>query len=304
MGIRIKKLYRQVVRHRFAYLLMAPGILFFLVFNIYPLYFLQIAFKKYSVFGGLENAKWVGLDNFRRLFATKYFGQALSNTLILSFCNILVGMVVPVAIALFINELRNRRFARFVQTSVYLPHFLSWVIAGGIWLSLLSPQGGLVNEFLGLFGIEPIFFAARPDLFRGVLVFTYAWKSAGWQSIIYLAAVTGIDSSLYEAARIDGADRMQCMKSITIPLILPTISVVTILQVGKVLELFNQVFVMYNPVVAEVSETLGTYVYNMGIVKGDMSFATTLGLFKSLVSVTLVLVTNKISKKLSGNSVV
>ncbi|MBT9775155.1 ABC transporter permease subunit [Clostridium sp. MCC353] len=304
MGIRIKKLYRQVVRHRFAYLLMAPGILFFLVFNIYPLYFLQIAFKKYSVFGGLENAKWVGLDNFRRLFATKYFGQALGNTLILSFCNILVGMVVPVAIALFINELRNRRFARFVQTSVYLPHFLSWVIAGGIWLSLLSPQGGLVNEFLGLFGIEPIFFAARPDLFRGVLVFTYAWKSAGWQSIIYLAAVTGIDSSLYEAARIDGADRMQCMKSITIPLILPTISVVTILQVGKVLELFNQVFVMYNPVVAEVSETLGTYVYNMGIVKGDMSFATTLGLFKSLVSVTLVLVTNKISKKLSGNSVV
>lgn len=304
MGNRLKKLYRQVVRHRFAYLLMVPGIIFFLVFNIYPLYFLQIAFKKYSVFGGLENAKWVGFDNFRRLFATKYFGQALTNTLILSFCNIAVGMIVPVAIALFINELRNRRFAKFVQTSVYLPHFLSWVIAGGIWLSLLSPQGGLVNEFLGIFGIEPVFFAARPDLFRGVLVFTYAWKSAGWQSIIYLAAVTGIDTSLYEAAKIDGASRLQCIKRITLPLILPTISVVTILQVGKVLELFNQVFVMYNPVVAEVSETLGTYVYNMGIVKGDISFATTLGLFKSLVSVSLVLITNRISKKLSGNSVV
>lgn len=297
------KLWRNILRYKFAYLLMLPGCIYYLLFSIYPLYFLQVAFKSYSVFGGLENSKWVGLENFERLFSTKYFGQSLVNTLLLSFYNIAVGLVVPVLIAIFLNELRTKWFPKVVQTSIYLPHFLSWVIVGGIWLTLLSPQGGLVNEVLGLFGVDPIFFAARKDLFRGVLVFTYAWKTAGWQSIIYLASITGIDPGIYESATMDGASRLQRIRYITIPLLLPTVTIVTILQVGKVLDIFNQVFVMYNPVVAEVSETLGTYVYQMGVVNGDIAFATALGLFKSLVSVLLVMSTNWISKKLNGYAI-
>jgi len=283
---------------------MLPGVLFFLTFNYYPLYFLQIAFKKYSVYAGLENAKWVGMQNFISLFNTRYFMEAFRNTVIISFMKIAMAFPVPIILALLLNEIRNRIFKRSVQTIIYLPHFLSWVIVASIWSNILSPSGGLVNELLKFSGAEPIFFMADKKLFRWILLYINIWKESGWNTIIYLAAIAGIDQELYEAAIIDGANRLKQTWYVTLPSILPTIIVVFILGLAKVLNVFEQVFVMYNPVVAEVAETIDTYVYQIGIIKGDMSFATAVGLFKNIISLVLVLTTNYITKRIQGSYVV
>ena len=284
---------------------MLPGIVLFLVFNYYPLYFLQIAFKKYTIYTGLDGAVWCGFDNFRKLFETKYFLQSLKNTFIISFMKILVGFPLPILTALLLNEIRCVWFKKGIQTIVYMPHFLSWVIVASIWTTILSPSGGIINEILvKFFHMEPIFFMADKKLFRWIVVMVDAWKETGWGTIIYLAALTGIDPTLYESARVDGASRLQQIFYITLPSICPVILVVFILGLAKVLNIFDQVFVMYNPVVSEVSETIDTYVYQIGMVNGDIAFATAVGLFKNLVSMTLVLGTNVISKKIQGVSVI
>lgn len=299
-----KKLCYNVKRYKFIYLLMLPGILYFAVFSYYPMYFLQIAFRKYSIYTGLEGAKWVGLKNFADLFQSTFFLQALGNTIILSVMNLVFAFPVPIILALLLNEIHNQLFKRTVQTLIYLPHFLSWVIVGSIWITMLSPSSGLVNYLLGLFGIEPVFFMASKDHFRWVLLLSHIWKGAGWGTIVYLAAITGIDQQMYEAAIVDGASRLKQTLYITLPSILPTILVVFILNLAKILNIFEQVFAMYNPVVAEVSETIDTYVYQIGIIKGDMSFATAAGLFKNIVSMSLVLITNAIARRVQESSVV
>lgn len=291
-------------RYKFIYFLLLPGLIYLLVFRYYPMYFLQIAFKDYNIFTTVENAKWVGFENFVDLFKTKYFLQSLANTLIISAMNIVVGFPVPIILALFLNEIVNVKFKKTVQTLVYLPHFLSWVIVGSIFSIILSPSSGIVNELLALVGVDPIFFMADTSKFRWVLVFSSIWKESGWGTIIYLATLAGIDQDMYEAATIDGAGRFKKMWYITFPCLLPTILVVFILRMAKILNLFEQVFVMYNPVVAEVSETIDTYVYQIGMVNGDMAFATTVGLFKNVVALLLVLLTNYLSKKIQGTSVV
>lgn len=300
-----KKIRSDLWRHRFIYFLMLPGLLLLLVFNYYPLYFLQIAFKKYTIYTGLEGATWCGLDNFRRLFETRYFLQAVKNTFMISFMKIAIGFPMPIVLALLLNEIRCTRFKKGIQTIVYMPHFLSWVIIASIWTSILSPDGGIVNEILvRLFHADPVFFMADKKLFRWVVVAADVWKETGWGTIIYLAALTGIDPALYESARVDGANRLQQVLHITLPSILPVIMVVFILGLAKVLNIFDQVFVMYNPVVAEVSETIDTYVYQIGMVNGDIAFATAVGLFKNLISLTLVLGTNMLSRKIQGTSVI
>lgn len=300
-----QKIRSDLKKYRFVYFLMFPGILLFLIFNYYPLYFLQIAFKKYTIYTGIDGAVWCGLDNFRKLFETKYFLQSLRNTFIISFMKILVGFPFPIIIALLLNEIRCVWLKKGIQTIIYMPHFLSWVIVASIWTTILSPSGGIVNEILEkLFHMEPIFFMADRKLFRWIVVIVDAWKETGWGTIIYLAALTGIDPSLYESAKVDGGNRLQQMFYITLPSICPVILVVFILGLAKVLNIFDQVFVMYNPVVSEVSETIDTYVYQIGMVNGDIAFATAVGLFKNLVSLTLVLGTNLISKKIQGVSVI
>lgn len=299
-----KKVCYNVKRYKFIYLLMLPGILYFAVFSYYPMYFLQIAFRKYSIYTGLEGAKWVGLKNFVDLFQSTFFLQALGNTIILSMMNLVFSFPVPIILALLLNEIQSQTFKRSVQTLIYLPHFLSWVIVGSIWITMLSPSSGLVNYLLGLFGVEPIFFMASKDHFRWVLLFSNIWKGAGWGTIVYLAAITGIDQEMYEAAIVDGASRLKQTIYITLPSILPTILVVFILNLAKILNIFEQVFAMYNPVVAEVSETIDTYVYQIGVIKGDMSFATAAGLFKNIVSMSLVLITNAIARRVQESSVV
>lgn len=300
-----QKIKTDLWRYKFVYFLMIPGLLLLLVFNYYPLYFLQIAFKKYTIYSGIDGATWCGMANFEKLFETKYFLQSLKNTFIISFMKIVVGFPLPILVALLLNEIRCKWFKKGIQTIVYMPHFLSWVIVASIWLTILSPSGGIVNEILEkVFHMEPIFFMADKKLFRWVVVIVDAWKETGWGTIIYLAALTGIDPSLYESARVDGASRLQQIRYITLPSILPVILVVFILGLAKVLNIFDQVFVMYNPVVAEVSETIDTYVYQIGMVNGDIAFATAVGLFKNLISMTLVLGTNFISKKVQGVSVI
>lgn len=299
-----QKLWYNLKRYKFIYLLMLPGIFYFAVFSYYPMYFLQIAFRKYSIYTGLEGAKWVGFKNFIDLFESPFFLQALGNTIILSLMNLVFSFPVPIILALLLNEIQSQLFKRTVQTLIYLPHFLSWVIVGSIWITILSPSNGLVNYLLGLFGVEPIFFMASKQHFRWVLLASNIWKGAGWGTIVYLAAITGIDQQMYEAAIVDGASRLKQTIYITLPSILPTIMVVFILNLAKILNIFEQVFAMYNPVVAEVSETIDTYVYQIGIINGDMSFATAAGLFKNIVSMCLVLITNTIARRIQDSSVV
>lgn len=301
-GGRLKKLLKEIYRKKFIYFLMLPGFIYLIIFEYYPLYFLQVAFRKFNIFKGLSGSPWVGFKNFTDLFSTKYFLQSIRNTVIINGMQLLFGFPVQIILAILLNELKNKYFKRTVQTIIYLPHFLSWVIVGGLWITILSPQGGIVNEFIKLFGGEPIFFMARKDLFRWVLVFTEIWKSAGWGTILYLAAIVGIETELYEASIIDGANRFQQMIYITVPGIMPVIIVKFILNIGNILDLFQQVFVMYNPVVSEVSETIGTYVYQIGLQKGNVSFGTAAGLFQNAVGLILMLITNKLAKKLKGYS--
>ena len=300
----MRKLIADIRKSKFIYLLILPGLLQILLYDYVPFYYLQIAFKDFNVFKGLEGSEWVGFQKFAELFAAEYFIQSVRNTFIISGMQIAVGFFVPVVLAMLLNELRSVLFARSIQTILYLPHFLSWVIIGGLFATILSPYGGVVNVLLGAFGIDPIYFMADRAWFRWVLVFSEIWKEAGWASIIYLAAILSIGSEQYESAIVDGANRFQRMLYITFPALVPTMLVVLLLKVSKILNLFTQVFVMYNPVVAEVSETIGTYVYLMGIQRGDLSFATAAGMFNSLVSLVMVLTANFAVKHIRGTSIV
>lgn len=303
-GSFIHRLFRDLRRNPFVYVLVLPGMAQILLFDYSTFYYLQVAFKDYNVFRTIADSPWVGFENFTELFASKYFLQALSNTLVISGYQLAFGFFVPVFIAILVNELRLRFFARTVQSLLYLPHFLSWVIVGGLFATLLSPSGGLVNVMLGWLGIDPIYFMANSHWFRAVLVITDIWKEAGWNSIIYLAAIAGISAEQYESATVDGANRWQKMLYITLPSLVPAMLIVFLLQVSKLLKLFEQVFVMYNPVVASVSETLGTYVYQLGIVRGEISFATATGIFNSIVSLVLVVGANYLIKRIQGSSII
>lgn len=291
--------------HNYRYLLILPGFLFLLIFNYYPLYFLQAAFKDYNIIRGLDGSAWVGFENFIRLFQDSYFLKVIRNTVILSAVMYrILAFPVPIILALLLNELLLRPFKRTIQTLIYIPHFISWVIIAGIWITVLSPDGGLINVILGLFGIEEIYFLAKPSMFRWILLLQYIWQSSGWGTIIYLAAISGIDPALYEAAIIDGANRFQRILYVTLPSIAITIIVIFILSMAKILNLFEQVFVMLNPVVAPVGQTIDTYVYEIGIRQGRIDLATAVGLFKNIISLVLILLANRFSKILTGEKVI
>ncbi len=299
---RTGSLRRRIYDHRWVYLLAAPGVLYFLVFHYAPAYFATAAFRDYSVFRPLSEAPWVGLKHFRDLFERPFFLTSLRNTLIISFMQRVLFFPLPVALALLINEIRHTGPKRFVQSVVYLPHFLSWVIVGGIFTAVLSPTGGIVNLMIEAAGGDAIFFMADRRWFRWVLAFSELWKEAGWGTIIYLAAMADISPQLYEAAAIDGATRLQRLRYITLPAISLAILVVFTLSLRKVLMLFEQVFVMYNPAVAEVAETVGTYTYVVGIRQGDISYSVAVGLFQGFTSLVIVLGLNWVSKRVKDFS--
>ncbi|WP_150275499.1 ABC transporter permease [Paenibacillus tepidiphilus] len=279
-------------------MLLIPGLLFLLLFKYTPLYGVLIAFQEFNIFDGIRGSEWVGLEQFRKLMESEEFAQVFTNTLLISVYKIVLLFPIPIFIALVLNEVRLMAFKRTIQTIIYLPHFLSWVIISGLFITILSTSGGLVNNIIEWFGGEPVGFFVDNRYFRSLLVFTAGWKEVGWNAIVFIAAIAGIEQEQYEAAAIDGAGRIRRMLHISLPGILPTIVLMFILRLGSVLDAgTEQILTMYNPVVYETGDVIGTFVYRIGLGKMDYSFSTAVGLFNSVVGFILIISGNYFSRK-------
>ena len=284
--------------YRLFYLMMLPGLLYFAVFRYLPMFGLVIAFKDYDIFKGIWASEWVGLKNFRELFHSSDFWNVLTNTLKISFAKIVIGFPIPIILAILLNEMRSVRFKKVIQTLLYLPHFLSWVVIGGIRLNLFSPVFGLAGEFFRATGIEPMNILAQKSTIFGVVIASDVWKECGWSTIIFLAALTQVDASLYEAAKMDGANRFKQMIYITLPAISGVIILLLILRIGKIMNAgFEQILVLQNAVTRESIDIFDTYVYREGLQRGEYSFSSTVDMFKSVVAFIMVVGADKISKK-------
>lgn len=291
-------------RNKALYIMALPGVLYYIIFKYIPLLGSIIAFQNYNVFKGISGSPFVGLAQFTKLFSYGDFTRLLTNTIMISLYDILFAFTAPIILALLLNEVRRSWFKRTVQSVVYLPHFLSWVVLGGIISTqFLSIETGLINHILRFFGHDPIFFLANEKYARGILVLSGIWKDIGWNTIVYLAALTSIDPTLYEATSVDGAGYMRQMWHVTIPAILPTIVILLLLKIGSFMEFgFERVWVFLNGTNASKIETFDTYVYQIGLAQGQYSYATAVGLFKSAVGFILLMLANTASKKINGNS--
>jgi putative aldouronate transport system permease protein len=276
-----------------------PGFVLILIFNYGPMYGLQLAFKEYRFLDGVWGSPWVGLEHFRRFFTSPVVLRVLRNTIEISLLRILFGFPAPIILALALNELKDGFFKRFVQTASYLPHFISWVIISAIVYYMLSPSLGVVNYVIKLVGADPIYFMTSKEWFRPVLIASSIWKGVGWGAIIYLAALSGVDPMLHEAAIVDGATRWQRIWHINLPAIAPVVSIVLILGMGGIMNAgFDQIFNMYNAKVFDVADIIDTYVYRVGLAQFEYSFSSAVGLFKSLVGLVMVLVVNTIARRI------
>jgi len=282
-------------KQKYIFALMIVGLVWYIIFKYYPLLFITKAFTNY---GTVANARFTGFDNFLRLFSSPLFWRAFKNTMILSFMNLLFGFPVPIIIALSFNELRSKFFKRSAQLVVYIPHFLSWVVVGGLFNLMLAPSDGIINQTLVAMGVidSPIYFMASSDWFRSVLVGTEIWKNAGYGAVIYIAAIAGVDQELYDSASVDGANRLAQTWHVTLPSIRSTIATVLLLTVSRILQIFEQVLVMYNSAVMDVADVLRTYSYMEGLDRGNIGYATAIGLFTSIVSLLLIFGCNWFSK--------
>lgn len=290
----IRRHWKEWGKHKYYFALLLPGLVYFAIFHYWPMAGIMIAFKDFRLLEGIMNSPWVGLKWFRILFDAPDFWTALKNTIIISIYKLVFNFPAPILLALLLNEVYNATFKRIVQTIVYFPHFLSWVILGGIMFSLFSSGSGILS-FLGM-KTSPLM---DPGSFRGFLVISEMWKEIGWGTIIYLAAISSINPEMYEAARIDGANRSQLVRHITLPSITNTIVILLILRTGQILHVgFEQIFILYNPLVFDVSDVLDTYVYRTGLTMGRYSFATAAGLFQSIVGLLLLLITNGVARRL------
>jgi putative aldouronate transport system permease protein len=276
------------------------GISFIVFFRLFPIYGLQLAFKELLPGFTIQRSPWVGLKHFRNFFFSGDFSQVMYNTIVLSLANIVIGFPVPVIFALLLNEFKKRSVKTVLQAISYLPYFFSWVVVFGVMNGLLAFQGGIVNTVLESLHIikEPINFFASPSLFKPLMVVLNVWKDAGWGAIIYTAAIAGIDEQLYEAARVDGANRFRQVLSITIPLIMPTVAIMLILRCGAILDAgFDQILVFRNPVTHDVANILDIFVYDIGLRQGRFGYATAVGLFKSAIGFGMILGSNKIASR-------
>jgi putative aldouronate transport system permease protein len=293
--------------HRFYYYLIIPGLLYFLIFDYIPMFGIIVAFKDISPFEGVSaifTNDWVGFKHFVRFWNSYYFWNVMRNSLLISGYKLLNGFPASILLALLLNELRNAVYKRIVQTISYLPHFISTVVVAGLAMMVLSTDGGLVNAIIVQFGGEPIHFLGNPLYFRSVLVISHVWQTIGWGSILYLAAMTGIDPGLYEAAKMDGASRIRQAWHITLPGIAPVIAILLILSIGGLLNAgFEKVLLLYSPAVYEVADIIDTYVYREGLSKLDYSFATAVGLFKNVLAMFLILGANYIAKKMNQTGI-
>ena len=305
----IGRFFRYVRRHPMMYLMLIPGLFFLFIYKCAPLYGILIAFKDYNIFAGsnpidaIAKSPWVGFANFERLFKSSEFIKVLVNTLIINGMKILFLFPIPIICAILLNEIRNKAFRKLSQTAIYVPYFFSWVVVFGIFYSLFGSYG-VVNNVIAALGHARIKFFTDTGIFRWLLVFTEGWKEIGYNTVIYLAAITGIDIALYEAASVDGANKWKQIWHVTMPGLLPTIVLMFILKVGYILDTgFEQVLVFYNPAVYDVADIIQTYVYRLGMGQMDFPLSTALGLFNSVVAFVLIVSANMISKKLIHRSI-
>lgn len=294
---------KNAARDKYLLLLIVLPVLYYIIFHYVPLYGVQIAFKRYSPGRGIWGSQWVGLKWFRQFFGSYFAGRLIRNVLILNIYNLLWGFPLPIIFALLLNEVKNAAFKRMVQTISYMPHFISVVVVVGMVFSFLSVNNGIVNVFLENIGIEPINFMSEPRWFRTIYIASGVWQSFGWGSIIYLAALSGIDTEQYEAAKIDGANRLQQIIHITIPGILPTVIILLILQCGRMMSVgYEKIILMYNTATYEVADVISTYVYRNGILGGEFSFSTAVDLFNNVCNCVLLVTINWFSRKVSDIS--
>jgi putative aldouronate transport system permease protein len=300
MKIDWRRLQKDLIRDRYLYLLLLPFVAYYVIFMYAPMSGIQLAFKDFSAFRGLAGSPWVGFKHFIRFFTSPFFYRIVRNTFIISFYGLVFGFPIPIILALLLNEVTHKRYQKFVQTATYLPHFVSVVIVAGLVVNFLSPSYGIVNRFIQLFGADPIYFLSKKEFFRPVYISMGIWQETGFGAIIYLAALASVDPQLYEAAMIDGAGKWHQMRHITLPGMLPTIVIMLILRIGRMLTLgYESIILLYQPATYETADIISTYVYRMGLLQADYSLATVVGLFNGLVSLVLVLGVNKISKKVT-----
>lgn len=287
------------------YLMAIPGFIWFILFKYIPLSGSIIAFMDYNIYEGIFQSTFVGLEHFKHFLQFPEFKQIFINTAVLGAYELFIAFPIPIILAILMNELRNIHYKKIIQTAVYVPHFLSWVIIGGIFATLLSPNTGIVNYIREWFGLEPIYFMASDEYSRAIVVLAGIWKETGWGSIVYLAAIAGIDPALYEAAEVDGANRFRRMISITLPSILPIIMTMLLLKVGHFMEIgFEKTFSFMNSMNQSKIDIFDTFVYRYGLQNLQYSYATAVGLFKSCIGIALLFVANTVSKKLTKQSII
>lgn len=286
-----------IKKHWMLYVMILPAVIYYIVFKYIPLMGSVIAFQDYKILRGILDSPWVGLENFRTLFNYQDFYLVLRNTAIIAFYQLIFQFPAPIILALLFNEVRHLRLKKTVQSFFYFPHFLSWVVVGGIIFELLS-GAGIINSVRALFGYEPILFMQKEQYFRPIVILSGIWKEVGWGTIVYLAAITAINPSLYEAAIIDGANRWRQAIHITLPLMFPTILVLFLLNIGNFLELgFDQIFNLLTPMTYSVGDIIETYVYRAGVLQGQYSLTTAIGIFQSVVGFILLWIFNRLAKK-------
>lgn len=290
-------LWKHVCANKTLYLMLVPGIIYYLIFHYASMGGIIIAFKDFDIFSGIWDSEWVGLKHFRQLFESDTFFRIFRNSLCISFYKLAVCFPVPIILAIMLNEVRNRFFQRTLQTVVYLPYFLSWVVIAGIVTNLLSPSDGIINVLIKSFGGASVNFLASKEMFRTILVLSDLWHGMGWNTIIFLAALTNIDPELYEAAKVDGAGKLQRIWHITLPGLKSTIIVLLLMKIGNLMNNgFEQIFLLYNPNVYEVADVFETYVYRIGLVEARYDFSTAVGLFKSAVSFVMLVGANRLAR--------
>lgn len=299
---RWKRFWKEIYKQRQLFLIMLIPLAFYILFEYVPLTKIPWAFTNYGEVPASQ-VEFVGLANFEKLLGSASFRRAFRNTIIISLMKLVIGFPIPIIIALMLNEMRSKFYKKSVQTIVYFPHFFSWVVIGTIWFMLLAPQQSPNAQLAELLNVEPIYWFASNEYIRALLVVTDIWASAGYNAIVYLAAITAVDPTLYEAARIDGAGKWKQMWHITISSIRPTIVIMLIFQLGKILNIFDQVLVMAQPVVYENADVIQTFAYRTGISEMQVGYGMAVSLFKALISFVLVIITNKIAKKIDGQGV-
>lgn len=285
------------------YLLALPAVIYYVIFHYVPMYGIQIAFKDFIEVKGIWGSPWVGLKHFRRFFSSFQCGRLIKNTLGISLYQLAIGFPLPIIMALLLNQTRNKVFKKTVQTVTYAPHFISVVVLGGMLYIFLSPRSGLINFIRIFFGKEPINFLAEPQWFKTIFVLSGVWQNTGWGTIIYLAALAGINPELYEAAKVDGASKWGIIKNVELPGIMPTAIIMLIMRLGSIMDLgFQKAYLLQNPLNAESSEIISTYVYKVGLIQSQYSYSAAIGLFNTVINIILLTLVNKLAREVSETS--